>query len=146
MTAWLLTNPISYLCYLAAFLWFANGLRKAVFKPRVTYVSHQEVSGGGYLLTVKRQQLLPPWLAVQETWLLTSLSRALGRAFRESDGKVLEYTDLNTKLQGNLIALVEFRLIREKADSQAIADLEYEMAREAKLAETIAAAERKARN
>jgi hypothetical protein len=95
MISWLLTNWITQSLWLLAAIWFANGLRKAVMRPRVTYVTHSNLQGHGTLLTVKRQELLPPWRTLDETWLLVS-SRDNKTATRESDGKSLEDGWLDT--------------------------------------------------
>lgn len=71
------------LCVFAA--WFGWGVWKAVMRPRLVYISHVELKHGkGKLLTVKRQQLLPPWLVKEETWLLAPYGKA---ATREGDGE-----------------------------------------------------------
>lgn len=146
MIPWLFTNWLSQLAALVAAVWLLNGLRKAVFKPRVTYVSHIPVPGDGYMLTVKRQQLLPPWLTVTETWRLTSLDHYGCRATRESDCSLLTSMDLLDELRPRLIAVMDMRLRKDKTDKAAIADLERQMAEEERLAATIAAAQRKRAN
>jgi hypothetical protein len=114
MISWLLTNWLTQiLCVLAA-LWFANGLRKAIMRPRVTHVTHSEVEGHGTLLTVKRQELLPPWRTLDETWLL------VGRysATREKDGKSLDGDPFTltggSHLQQNLHGLLAVQEARAK--------------------------------
>jgi hypothetical protein len=106
MISWLLTNWLTQTLWVLAALWFVNGLRKAILKPRVTYVTHSKVEGHGSLLTVRRQQLLPPWLTVEETWLVGAHGNW---ATRESDGRRLSSAcseddghGLLTKLEGLL--------------------------------------------
>lgn len=65
---WLLTHAAT-IGAVALLAWLANGLRKALFKPWLQYVSHNAVpSKNGWFLTLKRQQLLPPWACVDEVW------------------------------------------------------------------------------
>jgi len=73
--------------------WFAWGLLRAIKNPRVKYVSHATLSGnlrGKSLLTVRRQQLLPPWLIREETWLVDDHG-----AIREGDGAQALTPDLS---------------------------------------------------
>lgn len=76
------------LCVFAA--WFAWGAWKAVMRPRLTYISHTALERkdsvyGKALLTVKRQQLLPPFLAKEETWLIDPPHECI----REHDGEAV---------------------------------------------------------
>jgi hypothetical protein len=149
MLTWLLTNGIT-VSAIAFAIWFLNGLRKAVFKPRVVYVSHQDIPGEGTLMTVKRQQLIPPWSQIEETWLL---SRGLldDTATRAPDGAQLSDNSdrdslWNTTLVRSLRNVLRMRLLKEKADLQAVCDLEKEIERDRKLAETIAKAEKRKAN
>ncbi len=102
MISWLLTNWITQILWLLAAIWFANGLRKAVMRPRVTYVTHSEIDGHGTLLTVKRQELLPPWRTLEEVWLLEGAPKRA--CTRELDGLELRYkhSDLAERLFGLL--------------------------------------------
>jgi hypothetical protein len=100
MIAWLLTGPPGQIVALVFAGWFLNGLRKAVMKPRLTYASHQFVPHQGYFLTVKRQELLPPWRTLDETWFLDkpSPSKKTTACTRESDGWTLPNCSLDTVL------------------------------------------------
>ena len=116
MISWLLTNWLTQILWLLAGLWFANGLRKAIMRPRVTYVTHSKVDGHGVLLTVRRQQLLPPWLTVEETWLLS-----VGGHFctRERDGRTIQNSkwsmdDSGHGLAPRLFGLLEVQEVRAK--------------------------------
>jgi hypothetical protein len=51
--------------------WFLNGLRKVFFKPRLVYVEHQRVTEGS-IVSVRRQELWPPWRVLDERWLVNS--------------------------------------------------------------------------
>lgn len=65
---WFFTNYGTQLIYLGVGLWFANGLRKAIFKSRVRVISFSKTKAGLFVET-ERQQLLPPWLTFKETWM-----------------------------------------------------------------------------
>lgn len=149
MIPYLLASWFGQLAMALFGLWFLNGLRKAIWKPRVTYVSHRAVPKAGTLLTVKRQQLMPPWMLVEETWLL---DRGIhyNHATRESDGRsisdnsngsIWDYT-----LVDSLSGVLVMRLAREAADKVIVADLDKVLAEEERLARTIEAASRKAAN
>lgn len=86
--AWLMVN-IGSIAVIVFNVWFARGLWVATQRPRIKYIEHSHVKDRGYLLTVDRQQLLPPWLLVsRETWLIPE--RGYGgintAPVRESDG------------------------------------------------------------
>jgi hypothetical protein len=51
-------------------IWFLRGVWVATARPRLQVVTHHKLASGGRLLTVRRQQLLPPWLVKEETWML----------------------------------------------------------------------------
>jgi hypothetical protein len=140
MITWIVANGMQIGGVVFA-VWFLNGLRKAIFKPRITYVSHVVIGNKGYFLTVKRQQLLPPWLLVEETWHLDDLG-PFPVATRTSDGACggKEF------LRDRLVSTMKMRLLKEQADANAIAELDREMAREEKLAATIAAAQKRRAN
>lgn len=109
MIAWLMTNWMTQLATVVFAIWFARGVWKATMRPRLTYVSHQEVKGHGWFLTVRRQQLLPPFLRVEETWHLTSLDHYYSTTTRVSDGHVLtDRTDLEKSLC-RLVAIAKAR-------------------------------------
>lgn len=148
MISWLLTSWPGQALALVAALWFLNGLRKAMFKPSLTYISHQVAKRAGwnghdgYFVTVERQQLLPPWLLVKETWFVNMAGTrypSLVEATRESDGHLCQGEGLALRLS----ALLNLRLAKEKADADAIADLDKQLSEEQRLADVVARAERK---
>lgn len=102
MIAWLMTNWLTQIATVAFAIWFARGVWKATMRPRLTYVSHQEVKGHGTLLTVKRQELLPPWRMLEETWLLPGKSYYDQTAIRESDGSKIWWDRVLTIGSSNL--------------------------------------------
>jgi hypothetical protein len=95
MIPWLLTSWPSQIAIVVFGVWFLNGLRKAMLNPRLRYVSHLRIGKAttdaygyykdGLLLTVKRQQLLPPWAIVDETWSL-EMEHGVYSATRDGDG------------------------------------------------------------
>jgi hypothetical protein len=144
---WFFTNYGMQLLYLGGGLWLLNGLRKAVFKPRLQYVSHQAIKGDGHMVTLKRQQLLPPWMTVEETWHVPYIGPVTD--ITRQDGKALNY--MNTigtaeTLRAGIVGLLKMRLLKEKSDKQAIKDLDDMISEEAELAAKIEAAQRKATN
>jgi hypothetical protein len=82
MTAWLLSFGWNWLLVPVA-AWFLNGLRKALFVPRVRLLQHTK-SGPGFLVTLRRQQLLPPWQNLTETWYVLEAKKD---CVREGDGR-----------------------------------------------------------
>jgi hypothetical protein len=82
MTAFLLSFGWNWLLVPVA-IWFLNGLRKAFLNPRIKVLTFTKVPDG-YLVNLNRQQLLPPWLMRQETWLV---DRYRPSATREGDGR-----------------------------------------------------------
>ncbi len=80
MTSWIFSFGWNWLLGPVA-IWFLNGLRKAVLKPRVRYLSHSIV-GSDALVTIERQELLPPWRTLVESYLV----RPGHHPCRESDG------------------------------------------------------------
>jgi hypothetical protein len=87
--AWLLSSWMGQLAFAVFAIWFARGVWKATMRPRLTYVSHSEVKGHGWFITVRRQELIPPWRTIEETWLTDSLSVSNSTLTRVGDGKVL---------------------------------------------------------
>ncbi len=92
MIAWILFGLPGQIagCVFAA--WLAWGVWKAVMRPRLTYISHSPIGDedrlyAKALLTVKRQQLLPPWLVKEETWLIEPPHGAV----REHDGEAVSF-------------------------------------------------------
>lgn len=83
MTGFLLSFGWNWLLIPAA-IWFANGLRKALLNPRIKYVSHTPAAKHGKLVTLRRQELLPPWRLLDETWLVDE-----DRAIRDGDGQTV---------------------------------------------------------
>jgi hypothetical protein len=87
MTAFLLRFGWNWLLIPVA-IWFANGLRKVITIPRIQYVSHAKV-GANYLVTVKRQSLLPPWSRPTETWHVIQYDYSYDTIVtREGDGLI----------------------------------------------------------
>ena len=107
---WFLTNYATQILYLAGGIFVANGLRKALLKPRVTYVGHVKVDKDTYLLEVMRQELMPPWRTLKERWRVKP-SHSLDKwsADRELDGM-----DANRTLTLRLNMLAEWAVEREK--------------------------------
>lgn len=93
MTAWLLSFGWNWLLVPVA-IWFLNGLRKAFLNPRIKLHLMTKVKDGEYFLEVTRQELLPPWRQLRETWLLHAHPNCRngrdGQATRE-DGKTAPY-------------------------------------------------------
>lgn len=92
-------------------IWFLNGARKALLKPRVRYLSHSDVSSRGSLVTVERQELLPPWRTLIETYLVRSGHYPV----RESDGHICcnfdgDTDSLGRRLEG-ILQVAKFRQI-----------------------------------
>lgn len=80
MTSWALSFGWNWVLVPVA-IWFVNGLRKALLNPRVKYCSHTSAGHLGKLVIVRRQELLPPWRTLDETWLIDDR-----KAVRDGDG------------------------------------------------------------
>lgn len=89
MTAWALSFGWNWMLVPVA-IWFLNGLRKALLNPRIRLHAMTK-AGNGHLVVVTRQELLPPWRQLRETWFLTKHphygSPQDGGAYREGDGR-----------------------------------------------------------
>jgi hypothetical protein len=90
MTAWALSFGWNWLLVPVA-IWFVNGLRKAALNPRIRLHSFTR-AGKGHLVEVTRQELLPPWRQLRETWFLHEHPQYKanpydGQATREGDGR-----------------------------------------------------------
>ncbi len=110
MIAWLITSWPAQVAYAALAAWFLNGLRKAVWRPRLTLVSMSSLGGQRWLMTVRRQQLLPPWGVVDETWLLTGSDAA----YCEQTGRTAGLYDMGGTLLQRLVALRKVASAREE--------------------------------
>ena len=101
MIAWVMTNWMTQLAAVVFACWLARGVVVALWRPRLTYSSHSRVEKKkGDFLTVKRQQLLPPWLQVQEVWWVPD-SRREFCCVRESDGyHAPDKSELELQLHG----------------------------------------------
>lgn len=125
MIAWLLlTNWASQIAWVIFGAWFLNGLRKAIMRPRVTYVAHVAVNDHGTLVTVRRQELIPPWRTLDEVWLLGVYGGGKS-AIRESDGKCLmdgDRDDIGSPLARRLHALVRVQKARAKETENVLKD------------------------
>jgi hypothetical protein len=141
MIAWILTNWITQIAVLAFCVWFLNGLRKALLNPSLQYVSHINVGERGALIKIQRQQLLPPWRTLDESWLLRS-----DCATREGDGRTLLSPRLSTSLRddrlyNSIAGCLRVAMAREAAKDAELAELEKQLAEERRLSETISKAE-----
>lgn len=113
MIAWLLTNTLAKLAYLLVGLWLANGVRKALFKPRLKLISVSK-SKAGTFVEVERQQLLPPWLVFKETWFHSLDVYGDSRFRRETDGVSLDADRFGpVQLERQLAYLLAMNLARE---------------------------------
>lgn len=86
MTAFILSLGWNWLLVPVA-IWFLNGLRKALTNPRIKLITHTRVGSAHsdtFIVDLRRQQLLPPWRNVHESWLV-AMSRP--SATREGDGR-----------------------------------------------------------
>lgn len=116
MTVWAIKFGLNWLLLPLA-VWFARGLWVATQRPLLKLVSVSKVSDTAKLVTVKRQQLAPPWMLLDEVYLLRQKIRdprykyleeyLEPAAFRESDGSKAD-KDLTLCLVG-LCAVQEAR-------------------------------------
>lgn len=120
MTAWALSFGWNWLLAPVA-VWFLNGLRKAFLNPRIKlHLVTKTV--GGHFVEVTRQQLLPPWKQLRETWFVTghpeyTLNRRDRMAIREGDGRTAPYVPgymtLSSSLGAALCGALQVALARE---------------------------------
>lgn len=75
MTAWLLSFGWNWLLVPVA-IWWLNGLRKVWLLPRIRVLEVSKFSGGGQLVRIERQELVPPWRLLKETWVRSDGSRS----------------------------------------------------------------------
>jgi hypothetical protein len=66
VTSWAISFGWNWLLIPVA-VWFAFGLRRALKNPRIKYLDHVEV-GSNHIISIRRQQWLPPWQQVDESW------------------------------------------------------------------------------
>jgi hypothetical protein len=112
MLAWLLTSWPSQIAVVVFAVWFLRGLWVATQRPRLKYVSHSDVEHRNWLVTVERQQLLPPWTKVTETWLVTEEYDG-ATAVREGDGYRVAHRD-RVSLARELLGVVCVARARDK--------------------------------
>jgi len=121
MTAWLLSFGWNWLLVPVGF-WFLRGLWRAVSKPRIKYRSHTKVGKSGHLLDVYRQELLPPWRNLEETWYVNLTEwHSDSPCVREGDGKQvawLDMDDLHIRLRGCL----KVAILREKETEEILGE------------------------
>lgn len=82
-------------------IWLLNGLRKALLHPWIRFLDFSETSLG-VLVTVVRQEHLPPWRQLTETYLLPPEKDAF--VTREVDGYVCSYEGKHSALGRRLRA------------------------------------------
>lgn len=89
MTEWAIAFGWNWLL-VPVLTWFARGVWVAWTRPRLKYRLHHKVKSG-YLLSVTRQELMPPWRALEETYLVPPSQRISfeGCVSREADGWVV---------------------------------------------------------
>lgn len=74
MTSWvvawvvMLTPSLWKFAAAAAGLWFGRGIYIAYTRPRLRLIDARKVTEHEVVLMVKRQELLPPWRLLEETW------------------------------------------------------------------------------
>jgi hypothetical protein len=95
--------------------WFLRGVYAAVCRPRLTYRSHELLKDKRMFITVDRQEVLPPWRSLRETWLVARHGR-LTFPSREGDGRVAKDStyDVLSPLGKRLEALQETIEAREE--------------------------------
>lgn len=87
MTSWAISFGLNWLL-IPVGIWFALGLRRALRNPRIQYVDHSEV-GNNHLITIRRQEWLPPWRNLTETWHVINYSYHYDTILtREGDGLI----------------------------------------------------------
>ena len=142
---WFFTNYATQTAYVIGGLWVVNGLRKAVLKPRVQYLEHSEIKHHGSLVKIKRQELLPPWRTLEETWLVPYVT---GVCVREGDGRsglacgsTYEESSLSERIKACLKIAQIRKLEAEEAERKLTEELEHNVAKKQKLDDLIARAE-----
>ena len=138
MIAWILSNSLSQLLWLALGLYAVNGVRKALFKPRLRVISFSKTKAGEFVET-ERQQLLPPWLTIKETWMAEP-----NQTYRH-DYSTYKFTDYLRESDGVAMSSGRFKLIGHPLSLQLTAALSVKKAREAETDELLKE-ERKAAN
>jgi hypothetical protein len=124
---WLLTSWPGQIAIVLFAAWFLRGLWKATMRPRVKLVSWSRLDRGKYskseyLVTVVRNELLPPWRTLEEAWLVGETHRG-PCATRESDGRKIEQgITFPSPLALNLKGLCEVAEAREQETADLIAD------------------------
>jgi hypothetical protein len=138
MIAWLMTNWLESIIG----LWLLNGLRKAVMKPRIRIVRLAKANGETFVDT-ERQQLLPPWLTIKETWQKVRVDYHTDFV-RASDGVLLSADRFGpVHLHRQLARLVDIAEAKAKADEAAVKDLDAQIAERDRLDEVIKKAEKR---
>jgi hypothetical protein len=143
--SWLLTSWPGQLALVILAGWFLNGLRKALFKPRIKIV-RLAASRAGTFVDVERQQLLPPWMTFKETWVRDSSGQEMD-FIRQSDGVRLSSDRFGpvylNRLLANQLAVWE---AKQKADAEALATLDRLIAERDRLSDLIDKSESKRTN
>ncbi len=112
MTSWLISFGWNWLLVPVA-IWFLSRLYAVLLNPRIKYVTHSKATGSKYFLTVNRQNRLPPWLNVQETWLVCLYGS--DPCCREHDGKAERGIDgIHSFLGDRLIGCLKVAIAREE--------------------------------
>lgn len=89
MTHWIISFGLNWALVPVA-VWFLYGLKKVLLNPwfKLNFVTKTK---NGYFLNVTRQEFLPPWRQVKETWLLCKHPYYREKndmiAIRKEDGK-----------------------------------------------------------
>ena len=131
MTGWILSFGWNWALVPVA-IWFARGIWVAYLRPELKYLSHTSFTKkvdfisdeerennarypslypkrpGGYdvsfsLITIKRQELLPPWRLLDETWLLSVAPTGATIAYLEGDG--WQHYAIGKKLSGMMLVV-----------------------------------------
>jgi hypothetical protein len=108
VTAWLLSFGWNWVLIPAA-AWFARGVYIAWTRPWLKCVSVSKLKGDRALVTVMRQERLPPWRRIEETWYVGTRQDMWGdrtaRAHREGDG-VAASTELSAAISGIVLVAI----------------------------------------
>lgn len=104
MTAWAFAFGWNWLLIPVA-AWFLRGVYVAWTRPRIRLLTASKAGKEGVLLTVERQEMLPPWRRLSETWLIGVRRDHWGDrttvCYREGDGRKAG-EDLAAHLNGAL--------------------------------------------
>lgn len=124
MIAWLLFGLPGQIAAFGFATWLLWGVWKATMRPRLVYVSHTKLDKDRTfcksLLTVRRQQLLPPFLVKEETWLIDPPHDCI----RENDGEAVNAGCHGHRraLAGCLLGCLKVAEARQKETEELMAD------------------------